>query len=98
MTGQHDITPLPARRPVAGPLAEQRRRRVRLSPTYRSLQCEAIDAWICARRAREQVLAAVGLACEEGPGVADERRALRRTHDVIKSRCALGLGAAPEPM
>lgn len=73
--------------------------RVPLPPPTRIVrQVEAIDAWVAARREREQALRAPRLTRDEQMDATREVEALRRTHDTIKGRCARGLDAEIEPM
>lgn len=77
----------------------QSRRCATLSPTERIVrQVQAVDAWIAARREREQALDVAGLTRDQRMDVAREVMALRRTHDAIKGRCARRLNAEPGPM
>ena len=83
----------------APPVPEQSRRRVAPSPPERIVrQVEAMDAWIAARRAREQALRAQSMTRDERMDAAREVEALRRTHDAIKGRCARGLDAEIGPL
>lgn len=62
-------------------------------------QVQAVDAWVAARREREQALHAPRrLNRDERMDVAREMDVLRRTHDVIRGRCARALDAEPGPM
>lgn len=79
---------------VGQPLPEQSRRRATSSPADRVVrQAQAIDAWVTARREREQALHTRSMTRDERLVVAREVEALRRTHDAIKERCARGLDA-----
>lgn len=87
-TATQPATPL---RP-ADSVVEQRRRRVVPSPTDRTVrQVAAIDAWIAARRRREQALDVPGMSRDDRMDVAREVEVLRRTHDAIRGRCVLAL-------
>jgi hypothetical protein len=73
---------------------EQSRRRPDLSPADRIVrQARAIDAWLTARRLREQALQAPSMSRDERMDVTREVDALRRTHDAIKGCCARALDA-----
>lgn len=74
------------------PVPEQSRRRPALSPADRIVrQARAIDAWLTARREREQALHGRSMTRDERMDAAREVEALRRTHEAIKERCARGL-------
>lgn len=95
MIARESTTPYPPR-PAApdGPLAEQgRRRRAGSSAERIVLQARAIDAWVTARREREQALLARSATRDQRLDAARELDALRRTHDAIKKRCARSLDA-----
>lgn len=93
-----DITSHPGAPTAAVP--GQSRRRLALSPGDRIVrQLQSMDAWIAARREREQALYAQGRRTRaEHMDVAREIDVLRRTHDAIKGRCASGLDSAIEPL
>lgn len=79
------------------PLPELGRRRGDPSPARRIVrQVQAIDAWLAARREREQAMHAPSMSRDERMDVAREVEVLRRTHDAIKGRC--GLGPETEPL
>lgn len=101
MTARESTTSRPSHLPgdVARPVPEQGRRRAALSPADRFVrQVGAIDAWIAVRRQREQALQAPSMPRAERLDVARQVDALRRTHDAIRGRCALGLGAEVAPL
>lgn len=76
------------------PVPEQRRRRPVLSAANRIVrQAGAIDAWLTARRQREQTLQSSPLNRDERLDAAREIDALRRTHEAIKERCSRDLDA-----
>lgn len=78
---------------------DQGRRQTVQSPTDRVVrQVRGIDAWIAARRRREQALQAASMNRDERLDAAREVEALRRTHDAIRGRCARSLDAEAEPM
>ena len=80
------------------PVPEQTRRTA-LAPAPRIVrQVEAVDAWIAARREREQALHAPSMSRDERMDVAREVDALRQTHDAIRVICARGLGVQTEPL
>lgn len=82
-----------------GPGPEQGRRRAALSSADLIVrQVEAVDAWIAARRTREDALRVPQLSRDGRMDVEREIEALRRTHDTIKGRCARGLDADAGPM
>lgn len=95
MATRENSAPHPARPGAPDrPVPEQNRRRPALSPADRIVrQARAIDAWVTARREREQALHAPSMSRDERMDVAREVEALRRTHDAIKGRCASGLDA-----
>ena len=76
------------------PVPEQSRRRPVLSSADRIVrQAGAIDAWLAARREREQALHSRSMNRDERMELGREVEALRRTHEAIKERCSLGLNA-----
>lgn len=84
---------------AADSVPERSWRRPSMSPADRMVQqVESIDAWIAARREREQALDVPGLTRDERMDVAREVEVLRRTHDVIKGCCARDLDEDPGPM
>lgn len=79
-------------RAAATPGAEQSRRRAAVLASDRLVrQIQNVDAWIVARRAREQVLSAPGLSRDQRLVATREIEVLGRTHDAIQGRCARGL-------
>lgn len=101
MTARENTTSLSLhpRGDLARPVPEQGRHRPTLSQADRFIrQVGAIDAWIAVRRQREQALQAPSMPRAERLDVARQVDALRRTHDAIRGRCALGLGAEVAPL
>lgn len=79
--------------------AELSRRRAAVSASDRLVrQIQNTDAWITARREREQALNAPGLSRNQRMEADRELEVLRRTHDAIKGRCARGLANQVEWM
>jgi CheY-like chemotaxis protein len=93
-TAQRILAPL-----LAEAVPEQSRRRAGGGHPDRLVrQVQAIDAWVAARREREQAWHAPSKTRDERMDVDRQIEVLRRTHDAIKGRCARGLGAEVEAM
>jgi hypothetical protein len=92
MTAHH-----PARHVDAVEAPEQDRRAALWRADRIVRQVLAVDAWIAARREREQALRAPGRSRDERLHADREVDALRRTHDTIKGCCARGLDVEMEP-
>lgn len=96
MTAHERTAPHPAlpRAAIARPLPAGSRRHAERSATERIVrQARAIDAWLAARRGREQALHDRSMTRDERMDAAREVEALQRTHEAIISRGARGLDA-----
>ena len=73
-------------------VAQQSSHRAAASATDRLVrQIQNVDAWMAARREREQALSAPGLTRDQRLDGTREIEVLRRTHDAIQKRCERGL-------